>query len=234
MTARSSAMKSISLARASSSAACLLLLIAPATQAQEAQPACLRFVNATGVGESLTVRVNGDPLQARGYLSGQATGRLEVAAGPCHIELHHPRLGRFDLPLELPAGSVRTVVALIEAASATETPRPPPKLTCHILLQPPPGPPKQRRLQILQATPHQQLDLHVAGHKLHCQRLRVKPLDIEQPQPLLEHAGQALARLPFDEAGEGTLILFADDGGRLRHLFFFDPAGSSEAPDERR
>lgn len=221
-------MKSTSLARAISNAACLLLLVASPNQAQEAKPASLRFVNATGAGDSLTVRVNGDPLQARGYRSGEATGRLEIAAGACLIEFQHPRLGHCDLPLELPPGSARTVVALIESARDTETPRTPPKLTCHVLFQPLPGPPRQRRLQILQATPLRQLDLQLAGHELHCHRLRVETHAIEHPQPLLKHAGRTLGRLPFDEAGDGTLILFADSAGRLHHLFFLDPAESAE------
>ncbi len=226
-------MKSTSLARASSSAACLLLLVAPASQTQEAEPASLRFVNATGVVEALTVHVNGEPLQARGYRSGEVTGRLELAAGPCRIELLHPQLGRVALPLELQPGDVRTVVALIEPARATVTPPQPPKLTSHVLVQPAPDPQVRRRLLVWQATALDQLDLRLAGHELRCRRLRGESLSIEHPQPLLEHAGQALGRLPFDEAGDGTLILFADDGGRLRHLFFLDPAGINEAADER-
>ncbi len=227
-------MKSTSLARASFNTTCLLLLIALPSQAQEAEPASLRFVNATGALGALTVRLNGELLQARGYLSGQATGRLELAAGTCLIELLHPRFGRVALPLELQPGDVRTVVAVIEPARASETPPPPPKLTSHVLAQPPPDPLVRRRLRVWQATPLEQLDLHVAGRELRCRRHRVESLSLEQPQPLLEHAGEALGRLPFDEAGDGTLILFADDGGRLRHLFFLDPTGTSEATDERR
>lgn len=227
-------MKSTSLARASFSTTCLLLLVAPATQTQEAETASLRFVNATGAGEALTVRLNGELLQARGYLSGQATGRLELAAGPCRIELLHPRLGRVALPLELQPGDVRTIVAVIEPARPTETAPPPPKLTSHVLVQPPPDPLARRRLRVWQATAMEQLDLRLAGRELRCRRLRGESLTLEHPQPLLEHAGQTLGRLPFDEAGDGTLILFADDGGRLRHLFFLDPTGAGEATNERR
>ncbi len=222
-------MKSTSLAHASSSVACLLAATLLATQ--EPPTASLRFVNATGAAESLTVRLNDELLQSRGYRSGEASGRLELAAGFCRIEFLHPRLGRVVLPLELQPGDVQTVVAVIEPSRATETP---PQLASHVLVQPPPNPLARRRLRVWQTTPLEQLDLQVAGRELRCRRLRVESLSLEQPQPLLEHAGHALGRLPFDEAGDGTLILFADAGGRLRHLFFLDPAGSGEATDERR
>lgn len=227
-------MKSTSPARASFSAACLFLLFALSSQAQEAEPASLRFVNATGVNTPLLVRVNGEPLQARGYRSGQATGRLELAAGPCRIELSQAQLGHAILLLELQPGDARTVVALIEPARSTATPRQPPKLTIHVLVQPAPAPSPQRRLQVLQVTPLAQLDLRLAGREIRCRRLRVESVGVNHPQPMLEHAGQPLGRLPFDEAGAGTLILFSDGEGRLRQLFFLDPVDSSAETDERR
>jgi hypothetical protein len=224
-------MKSTSLARASSSAACLLLLVTLPSRAQETEPASLRFVNATGAREPLTVHVNGGPLQARGYHSSEATGRLELAAGPCHIELHHPRLGHVILPLELHPGDARIVVALSEPAQGAAERRQPPKLTSQVLVQPPPDPPGQRRLQVLQATPLEQLDLSLSGQELRCRRRRVESLVVKHPQPLLEQAGQALGRLPFDEAGNGTLILFCDTAGQLRRVFFLEPASATGASD---
>lgn len=224
-------MKSTSLARASFSAACLLLLAIAQNQAQEAEPASLRFVNATGAEPPLTVRVNGESLQARGYRSGEATGRLEISAGPCHIELSQPVHGNLSLTLNLLAGDTRTVVALMEPARHGADRRQPPKLACHVLETLPPGPPTQRRLRVLQTTPQAELHLRLPGRDLRCTRLRAQTLTLAQPNPVIEHAGQPLGRLPFEEAGDGTLILFTDPAGHLRRVFFLEPVAASEPVD---
>lgn len=224
-------MKSTSLARASSSAACLLLLLAQPTQAQEAEPASLRFVNVTGVDASLLVRVNGEPLQDRGYRSGEATGRLELSAGPCRIELSLPQHGHAILLLELQPGDARTVVALCEPSRTPSGRQQAVQLTSHVLVKPRPGTSPQRRLQVLQVTPLEQIDLRLAGREIRCHRRRVESFSIDHPQPLLEHAGQPLGRLPFEEAGDATLILFTDAAGHLRRVFFLDPLNTAEPLD---
>lgn len=226
-------MKFTSLARASSSTAAVCLLVTALLPCQEPEPASLRFINATGAEEFLSVRINGELLQTRGYRSGEATGRLEIGAGPCLIDLSHPQLGRIVLPLAMQPGEARSVVALREPGKAQASPPQPPKLSSHVVAQPPADTAMRRRLQILQATPQPELEVHLAGHELRCRRLQVETRVIEHPQPLLKHAGMPLARLPFDEPGDATLILFADDDGRLRHLFFLDPAGATEQSDER-
>lgn len=224
-------MKSTSLARASSRAAGLLLLAVAPLAALETPTASLRFVNATGADAPLAIRLNGEPLQVRGYRSGEATGLLELAAGPCHIELEHPLLGRSTLTLALQPGEGRTVVALAETAHSDTEPRLPPKLASHVFNLTSADARAGRRLQVLQATPLPQLDLRLDGRDLRCGRLRLETLEIRHPQPSLEHAGRRLSRLPFEEAGNGTLILFTDSAGRLRHLFFLDPADTAEELD---
>jgi hypothetical protein len=224
-------MKSTSLARASFNAACLLLLATAPNQAQDAVAASLRFVNATGADLPLTVRVNGALLQPRGYRSGEATGRLEITSGPCHIELSQPQYGRLNLTLNLQTGDTRTVVALIQPPRDEADRRRPPKLACHVLETLPPCPPRQLRLRVLQTTPLAELRLRLAGLDLHCPRLQTQILTLTQPNPAIQHAGQPLGRLPFEEAGDGTLILFADQAGHLRRVFFLEPVGAREPAD---
>jgi hypothetical protein len=222
-------MKSISHARVSSSLLCLLLLAT--SQADTGAPASLRFVNATGATAPLSVRINGEHLQSRGYLSGEVTGRLELAAGPCQLELHHPSLGRVTLELALTPGDTRTVIALSQPASG-EVAHQPAKLACQVLT-PPTGPPVRHRLQVLQVTSQPELPLQLANHPLLCHRLQATTLDLAQPSPELKYAGQRLGRLPFEEAGDGTLVLYTDTDNRLRHVFFLTPASSSSEPVDR-
>lgn len=213
--------------------ACLFLLAAAAGSAQEAGLASLRLVNATGAEGPVHVRLNGEALQTQGYPSSAVTGRLELAAGSCHIELTHPQLGSTSLALELQPGETRTVIALTEPLPLRGERAQPPKLTSHVLAPLPPENSMRHRLQVLQATPLPELVLHLAGRDLRCHRLQAEHLVLEKPNPALEHAGHPLGHLPFEETGDGTLILFTDKAGRLCRVFFLDPDSELEWVDRQ-
>ncbi len=213
----------------------LFLLCACTVSAQEAPPAALRFVNATGIEEPLLIVVNGDRLQSRGYSSGSATGRLHLPATPCRIELSHTELGRHNFTLDLQAGVEHIVVAHTVAETGNGV-HPLKFRLEHQVLNPSPGESTGKsRLQLLQTTMQAHLELRLAGTPLRLARLRPETLELPSTNSEIGvyHGDLLLGRLPFSEPGHGTVILFTDTAGHLHHVFFLEPGTAEESSDRR-
>jgi hypothetical protein len=182
----------------------------------------VQFVNATGRDGGLVFSVNGEPLSRRGYVSGQASGPMEVGDLPLKVVASLSAFEDAEVQFVVKPDHLHLIVAKIELEEKKDKP-PTEKLAISLFEIPPGKTTSTSTLLAIQMTNVPQLNIGFGGQDLTLNNGDSKIIDVNNsagffPGIVFRHT--LLGTLNYREPNQKAVVLFTDKAGGIRMATF--------------
>jgi hypothetical protein len=210
------------------------LLAPPLALAQEDGPprvGFIRIVNAVAPGEgNAKVLVDGEDIFPKGYILGQRTGGIGLAAGSHTIEVKRDGIQAGSTKISLATGETLTLIAFAERLPVEKL-EDPPRWTIKILRLKQSDPERGFRMTLVSVCgkPEVKVQAAVAGkadiESTTVKRLAVSSIDLgrNRAEVMVKADDTIVTTVSPEDPGNYVVVLYEDPEGKTQALSFFDP-----------
>lgn len=214
--------------------AAVAILGPPTALAQEDGPpkvGFIRIVNAVAPGEGNTkVAVDGDDIFPKGYLLGQRTGGIGLAAGSHTIEVKKEGVQSGTTKISLATGETMTLIAFAERLPVEKL-GDPPRWATKILRLRQSDPERGFRMTLVSVCgkPEVRVQAAVAGkaaiETAVVKRLAVASIDLgrNRAEVMVKVDDTIVTTVSPEDPGNYVVVLYEDPDGKTQAISFFDP-----------
>jgi hypothetical protein len=191
----------------------------------------VRIINAIAPGNGTTrVLIDGEDLFPKGYLLGQRSGGIGLAAGPHTVTLQKNGVESGTTKIDLKSGETISLIGFAEIIPATYEDAPP-RWTTKILKLKQSDPERGFRMTLLSVCDLDEVkvDAIIPEKKdittAHVKRLSTADIDLgsTRSEAMVKVGDGIITTVSPDEPGNHVVVLYQDADGKIRALTFFDP-----------
>jgi hypothetical protein len=191
----------------------------------------VRIINAIAPGNGTTrVLIDGEDLFPKGYLLGQSSGGIGLAAGPHSVTLQKNGVENGTTKIDLKSGETLSLIGFAEKIPATDD-HAPPRWTTKIIKLKQSDLEHGFRMTLLSVCDLDEVkvDAITPGKKdittAHVKRLSTAVIDLgtTRSEAMVKVGDGIISTVSPDEPGNHVVVLYQDADGKIRALTFFDP-----------